>query len=77
MILFVSVKLSLSSERRNLNMSGYNLITTNHPSNLKGGDVCICYNECLALQNLGITALPERLVCKVSLSGKTSYVVVT
>ena len=42
--------LTISSD--NNNISGYNLIRTDHPSNSKGGGVCIYYKESLAVQSL-------------------------
>ena len=37
--------LTISSDNNNLNISGYNLIRADHPSNSKRGGVCIYYKE--------------------------------
>ena len=68
---------TISSDNNDLNISGYNLIRADHPSNSKRGGVCIYYKESLAVQTLNNIGLPECLVCKVCLGNKTSYVVVT
>ena len=61
----------------NLNISGYNLIRVDHPSNSKRGGVCIYYKESISVQTLNNIGLPECLVYKVCLGNKTGYVVVT
>ena len=66
-----------SSDNNNLNISGYNLIRADHPSNSKRGSVCIYYKESLAVQTLNNMGLTECLVCKVCLGNKTGNVVVT
>ena len=68
---------TISSDNKNLNISGYNLIRANHLSNSKRGDVCIYFKESLAVQALNNIGLPECLVCKVCLGNKTGYIVVT
>ena len=68
---------TISSDMNNLNISGYNLIRVDHPSNSKRGGVCIYYKESIAVQTLNNIGLPECLVYKVCLGNKTGYVVVT
>ena len=68
---------TISSDNNNLNISGYNLIRADHPSNSKRGGVCIYYKEFLAVQTLSNIGLPDCLVCKVCLGNKTGYVAVT
>ena len=50
---------TISSDNNNVNISGYNLIRADHPSNSKRGGVCIYYKESLALQTLNNIGLPE------------------
>ena len=64
--------LTISSD--NNNISGYNLIRTDHPSNSKGGGVCIYYKESLAVQSLNKIGLPEHPVCNGCLGKKTGYI---
>ena len=68
---------TISSDNNDLNISGYNLIRADHPSNSKRDGVCIYYKESLAVQTLNNVGLREYLVCKVCLGNKTGYVVVT
>ena len=65
--------LTISSDN-NLNISGYNLIRADHPSNSKGGAVSIYYKESLAIQSLNNIGLPEHPICKVCLGNKTGYI---
>ena len=69
--------LTISSDNNNLNISGYNLIRADLPSNSKRGGVCIYYKESLIVQTLSNIDLPECLVCKLCLGNKTAYIVVT
>ena len=55
---------TISSDNNNLNISGYNLIRADHPSNSKREIVCIYYKESLAVQTLNNIGLPVCLVCK-------------
>ena len=68
---------TISSDNNNLNVSGYNLIRADHPSNSKRGGVCIYYKQSLAVQTLSNIGLPDCLVCKVCFGNKTGYVAVT
>ena len=43
----------------NLDISGYNLICSDHPSNSKHGGVCIYYKETLSLRIINIIYLNE------------------
>ena len=62
--------LTISSDNNNLNISRYNLIRADHPSNSKVGGVCIYYKESLVVQSLNKIGLPERPICKVCLGKK-------
>ena len=62
--------LTISSDNNNLNISRYNLIRADHPSNSKGGGVCIYYKESLVVRSLNKICLPERPICKVCLGKK-------
>ena len=66
MILFVLVKLtyidsSVQSDDRDISISGYSLIWSDHPSNKRGG-VCIYYCESLAVHLGEINYLNECLL---------------
>ena len=50
---------NISSDNNNLNISGYNLMRVDHPSNPKRGGVSIYYKESLAVQILNNVGLPE------------------
>ena len=57
-------------------LDGFNLIQSGHPSNTEKGCVCIYYKEPLAVSLVGITSLPEYLVCEVTIQNKKGYVAV-
>ena len=57
-------------------IEGYNLIRSDHPSNIKRGGVFICYKESLAVRIVNITSLTECLVCEVTIQNKKGYVAV-
>ena len=57
-------------------LEGYNLIRSDHPSNIKRGGLCICYKESLAVRLADITSLPECLACELTIQNKKGYVAV-
>ena len=57
-------------------IEGYNLIRSDHPSNIKRGGVCINYKKSLAVRTVNITSLTECLVCEVTIQNKKGYVAV-
>ena len=80
MILYALVKLildsSFESDDKNFMLEGYNLIRSDHPSNIKMDGVCIYYKESLAVRLVDITSLPEYLVCELTIQNKKGYVAV-
>ena len=48
---------STSPNDTNLEISGYNLIRSDHPSNNKGGGICICYKHFLPSRILNICSI--------------------
>ena len=50
---------STSPDDNNLEISGYNLIGSNHPSNSKRGGICIYYKHFLPLRIVTVQYLPE------------------
>ena len=58
--------LSNTYEDNNLNLSGYNLLREDHPSNAKRGRICIYYKETLALKVIPTPYLNENLLCEVT-----------
>ena len=57
-------------------LEGYNLIRSDHTSNIKMDGVCIYYKESLAVRLVDITSLPECLVCELTIQNKKGYVAV-
>ena len=57
-------------------LDGYKLIWSDHPSNTKGGGVCIYYKESLLETLVDITSLHECLVSEVTIQNKKGYVAV-
>ena len=67
---------SFESDDKNFMLEGYNLIRSDHPSNIKMDGVCIYYKESLAVRLVDITSLPECLVCELTIQNKKGYVAV-
>ena len=44
-----------------LEIDGYNLVRTDHPNNIKGDGVCICYKEALPARVIGLPYLKAAL----------------
>ena len=65
---------SFESNDKDVMVEGYNLTRSDHPSNVKIGGVCICYNESLAVHIVNITSLIECLVCEVTIQNKKGYI---
>ena len=61
---------SFESSDKDLMIEGYNLIRSDHPSNIKRGGVCIYFKESLAVRIVSITSLTECLVCEVQYKTK-------
>ena len=61
---------STTSDDDNLAILGYNLIRSDHPSNNKGGGVCIYYKNFLPLHVLGIQYLHECINFELNIGGK-------
>ena len=57
-------------------LEGCNLIRFDHPSSTKRIGVCLYYKESLAVHLVGITSLPECLVCEVTIQNEKGYVAV-
>ena len=66
---------SVSVDDTTLSLPGYNLVRSDHPSNIKRGGVCLCYKENLSLRSINVTFLCQ-CVCKVSLQSQKGYVIV-
>ena len=62
--------LNIAYEDNDLNLNGYSFLRADHPSNAKGGGVCIYYRETLALQMIQIPYLNESLLCEVKIGSK-------
>ena len=67
---------SFESDDKNFMLEGYNLIRSDHPSNIKMDGVRIYYKESLAVRLVDITSLPECLVCELTIQNKKGYVAV-
>ena len=52
---------STPSDDSCLEISGYTLVRTDHPSNNKRGAVCICYKSFLPLRTLNVQNLQESI----------------
>ena len=59
----------------NLEISGYNLIRSDDPSNSKRGTVCIYYKNFLHLRVLDIQYLNECINTELKIGGKLCYII--
>ena len=50
---------TVASDDENLEITGYNLVRSDHPANTKRGGVCLYYKTCLPLRVLDIQYLNE------------------
>ena len=61
---------SISSDYDNLELSGYNLVRANDPTNTKRGGVCIYYHNSLPLKVIDIQLLNECINFEIRIGGK-------
>ena len=66
---------SICSYNDNLNITGYKLVTADHPVIVKRSHVCLYFKESLSVRCLHNSYLKERLKLEVSISNKRGYVV--
>ena len=62
---------TVSLDDVNLVSSGYNLTCSDHPSNTKGGGVCLYYKNCLPLRVLNLSYLKECLNLELKIGDKS------
>ena len=67
---------SIPFDDSNLEISGYNLIRSDHPSNNKRGGVCICYKNFLPLRVYDINLLDECINSELKIGEKLCRFVV-
>ena len=61
---------SIPSNNDNLDINGYNLVSSDHPSNTKRGEGCIYYRSYLPLRVIDINYLNECIVFEIKLGDK-------
>ena len=66
---------SVSIDESDLNLNGYKLIRSDHPSDVKRGGICIFYKDTLPIRFLNITNLTECLICEILYDHKKCFVV--
>ena len=49
------------------------IIIADHPSNTKGGGVCICYSDKISIKQMSHISVPECLACEIG--NKKGYVI--
>ena len=62
--------LDSSVDNKSLEISGYYLIRSDHPSNKKCGDICIYYKNFLPLKVTGVLLLEECIAFDLIISNK-------
>ena len=66
---------NIASDNDNLEISEYNLIRSDHPSNSKCGDICIYYKNFLHLRVLDIQYLHECINIELKIGDKLCYII--
>ena len=67
---------SVSVDDTTLSLPGYNLVRSDHPSNIKRGGVCLYYKENLSLRSINVPFLSQCVLCEVTLQSQKGYVIV-
>ena len=57
-------------------LQGYNLVWSNHPSNIRRGGLCLYYKENLFLRIINVSFLSQCVLCEVTIQKKNGYVIV-
>ena len=65
---------SISVEDRIIQLDGYSSNREDHPSDTKGGGVCIHYKESLVVKVLDISFINECILCEVFVQNKRGYI---
>ena len=80
MIFYAHLKLildpSVSVDDTILSLPGYNLVRSDHPSNIKRGCVCLYYEENLSLSSINVPFLFQCVLCEVILQSHKGCVIV-
>ena len=61
---------TVASDNKNVEITGYNLVQSDHPANTKRRGICLCYKTCLPLINLDIQYLNECINFELKIGGK-------
>ena len=67
---------SVSVDDTTLSLPGYNLVRSDHPSNIKWGCVCLYYEENLSLRSINVPFLSHCVLCEVILQSQKGCVIV-
>ena len=66
---------SVLSDESDLNFSGYKLVRTDYPGNVKSGGVCIYFKESLSVHFSEVPSnLDECLICELSYKNKKCFI---
>lgn len=65
----------ISCDGENLDISGYRLVWSDHPSNNERGGVCISFKSSLPVQILSTSLLHECINLKVTIDGKLCHLI--
>lgn len=64
----------MEASNLNFNIPGYNSLCSDHPSNTKGGALCMFYKNCLCvIRPHDLCALTECIVSEIKLWKKTTF----
>ena len=66
---------SISNDDTTLSLPGYNLARSDHPDNVKKGDVCLYYKEKLSLRMINVSFFSQSVLHKVTLQRQKGYVI--
>ena len=68
---------TISDDDNILHMERYNLISADHPDNIKRGGVCFYLKKSLALRKIELSHIIECLLCEVNIKGQVGFIIVT
>ena len=61
---------SVSVDDTTLSLPDYNLVRSDHPSNIKRDGVCLCFKENLSLRSINVPFLSQCVLCEATLQSE-------
>ena len=70
---------TISDDDNTLHMEGYNLMSADHPDNIKRRGVCLYFKKGLALRKIELSHITECLLClcEANVKGQVGFIIVS